>query len=325
MKTDHFVIKAFLKQSRAQKRMKHTLSVTAILLLLFLGAQFMGIAILRSYIDQEHYKLTGEITFRPIFVGGVEIERPQTEGSGTIALISIAVLFGTLLMFLLIYLNWQWVWKLWFVSAIAGCLAIAWSGWLPHPYPLTLGWIAALWRTLRPNPWIHNLTELFIYGGLAVIFVPLLDVTTAVVLLILISLYDAYAVWKSQHMVKLAVFQSKAQVFAGMVIPYKGKMTQAKDAVSKVAKKGAKQEKIVGKSKIRSAILGGGDIGFPLFFTGAVMKSYGDLSLIIPLTTTIALAYLFYKGEQNKFYPAMPYLSVGCFAGLAIIEVITRF
>ena len=138
-----------------------------------------------------------------------------------------------------------------------------------------------------------NFTELFVYSGIAAIFAPIMNVFAASILLILISIYDAIAVWKTKHMIKMAKFQAKTKMFAGLVVPYA---------------KGKKQ-----------AILGGGDIGFTLLFSGVVLYNVGFLNaLIVSLFTTISLFVLLYKSKKNKFYPAMPYLSVGCFIGYFI-------
>jgi hypothetical protein len=103
----------------------------------------------------------------------------------------------------------------------------------------------------------------------------------------------------------------------------------------KVVKKEAKKEvskktKVVVKQK--SAILGGGDVAFPLMFSAAVMESLifdGFTkqvaflqSLIITLFVAIALWLLFIKSEKDKFYPAMPFLSAGCLVGYGIILLI---
>jgi hypothetical protein len=91
---------------------------------------------------------------------------------------------------------------------------------------------------------------------------------------------------------------------------------------------------VPGKGRVKNAILGGGDIGFPLLFAGAVMKGLmlentvwiGFLkTLLIPLFTVCALYFLFIKGEDNKFYPAMPFLSAGCFIGYGAILLINLF
>jgi presenilin-like A22 family membrane protease len=187
---------------------------------------------------------------------------------------------------------------------------------------LFLSLVLAGYKIFKPNMIIHNITEVFIYGGLAAIFVPIMNLFAVIMLLILISVYDFIAVFKIKHMVTMAKFQTKAKVFAGLLIPY-GKEKGGK------LKKGGKGVKV--KSVVRTAILGGGDIGFPLLFAGVVMKGMiltdgfliGFLkTLIIPIVVSVALFLLFVKGKKDKFYPAMPFLTAGCFIGYAILFLV---
>ena len=175
----------------------------------------------------------------------------------------------------------------------------------------------AAWKIFRPNFYVHNLTEFFIYGGLAAIFVPVLNVFSIIMLLLFISAYDAYAVWKSKHMIELAKFQTKSNMFAGVIIPYKLPSFKA--------------HKNAPKQKVRTAILGGGDIGFPLLFAGVMLKELlisnsvmlaFEKVLIIPIFATASLGWLLYKADQNKFYPAMPFISAGCLLAFAVMHFV---
>ncbi len=180
----------------------------------------------------------------------------------------------------------------------------------------TTALIFGFWKVFKPNFWIQNLTEIFVYGGLAAIFVPVFNMFSVSILLILISIYDIYAVWKSKHMVTLAKSQMKAKVFAGILIPYQPIKSLAEKKLSGSLK----------KIKVRTAILGGGDIGFPLIFAGVVMKDFGLWqSLIIPVFALLGLAALLFTAKEKKFYPAMPFISAGCFLGLLVVWVIGLF
>jgi presenilin-like A22 family membrane protease len=114
-----------------------------------------------------------------------------------------------------------------------------------------------------------------------------------------------YAVWKSKHMIKMAKFQAKSGMFAGLLFPY----------VIPV-KGGAKKKKNAG---LRTAILGGGDIGFPLIFAGVILKHMGFIpALVVVLFTALALFGLLTLGSKKKFYPAMPFISIGCLVGYGV-------
>ena len=71
--------------------------------------------------------------------------------------------------------------------------------------------ILTYFKVFRTNIWVHNFTEIFIYGGLAALIVPIINVFSAFALLIAISLYDMFAVWQSKHMVSMAKFQTKSK------------------------------------------------------------------------------------------------------------------
>ncbi|MBR9683757.1 hypothetical protein GOV03_04420, partial [Candidatus Woesearchaeota archaeon] len=75
--------------------------------------------------------------------------------------------------------------------------------------------------------------------------------------------------------------------------------------------------------KVKIALLGGGDIGFPLIFTGVILKVFGLWqALIIPIFSGAALLALLLKGNEKKFYPAMPFITIGCLVGLAVVWLI---
>lgn len=291
--------------------MKHTLSITFILTALFLLSQVIGLLIISAYVDKETTAATGELSWKKL---PLSIERPPLEERTSFIYIILAILIGTGILLLLI--RWQKVslWKWWFFFSVLLALTVAFAAFLPAAIAFPLGILLAAYKVFRPNLYIHNLTEMFIYGGIAAIFTPVLGIFSASLLLLLISLYDAYAVWKSKHMIALAKFQAAQKVFAGLFIPY------GKSAVAS-APSPRKEIRMQGRhTHQKTAILGGGDIAFPLLFAGAVMKTTPFWpTLLIPLTVTGALLLLFLKSEKGKFYPAMPFLSAGCFVGYGII------
>ncbi len=288
--------------------MKHSFKITVLLLLFFLLAQFIGLTILHLYIDQEETIAEGKTIFKELPIG----ERPPLEERTSYFPVILAILIGTGFLWLLIRYKLVWLWKFWFLVAVIISLTIAFSALIKPEIALILALLLGIWKIFKPNFWVQNITELFVYGGLAAIFVPLFSLWSAIILLILISIYDAYAVWKSKHMIILAQSQTKAGMFAGLVLPYQ--ITKSVPLKTKTKIKAI---------RVRTAILGGGDIGFPLIFAGVILKEFGLLSsLIIPLFAMAGLALLFWKAEEKKFYPAMPFISAGCFVGLGLICLI---
>jgi len=279
--------------------MKHTWIITGFLVVMFFVAQFIGLQITQSYYDAEASAEKGEPVWKDLpSIGGVKLERPEVEPQFSIWYIIGAVIIGTLLILLIIKLGRVLLWKLWFYFAVVLCLAVAFGAFIPALYALLLALFLGIFKVFRPNLYIHNLTELFVYSGLAVIFVPILNVFYAFILLLALSLYDMYAVWKSKHMIKMAKFQTESGIFAGLLLPY------AAPAFRGV------------KKKVRTAVLGGGDIGFPLIFAGTVLVASGFVNaIIVSVSATLALMVLLLLSQKDRFYPAMPFLTVGCALG----------
>ena len=294
--------------------MKHTLKITLLLVFIFFVTQVIGLAVTNKYIDHKITAETGKAAFEAL---PYNLERPEIEESTSYIWIISAIIIGTLLLLLLIKFRKFGLWKLWFFLAVFFTMAIAFSAFIPQTIAAILAFILALTKIYKPTTIIQNLTEIFIYGGLAAIFVPVINLFAAFALLALISIYDIIAVNHTKHMVTLAKFQTKSKIFAGLLIPYgkKGKIT-------------SKEKGIMQKEGGRIAVLGGGDIGIPLLFAGVVMKGLmlnnteliGFLkTLIIPVFVSLALFYLLTVGKKDKFYPAMPYLSVGCIIGYMVV------
>ncbi len=283
--------------------MKHTIKITLIIILLFFLTQITGLFILSNYVTVEQVEKTTIQDGKEITVMEkqetweslpLEIERPVLKDKIQYLQIFISLLIATFLALLIIKLQVRKLWKLWFFLSVLLALTIAFKPFTTQLVAFLLALALTYIKVFKKNVIMHNFTELFIYGGLAAIFVPILNITAMFILLAVISVYDMIAVWKTKHMIKLAKFQTEENLFAGLSIP---------------------------NTKNKRAILGGGDMGFPLLFAGVLFKSFSWLSLIVVITTTIALALLLYKSQKNKFYPAMPFLSLGCLAGYLIISL----
>ena len=257
--------------------MKHTWRITLILIALFMVSQVVGLFVVDNYLDKPDLPLG--------------IERPDIEENISYIPVLIAILFATGLALLLVKFNAVKLWKIWFFIGVVVTLTIAFGSFVPEIIALILGLLFAFFKIFKTNVIVHNFTEMFIYPGIAAIFVPIFNLMSIFILLIVISIYDVIAVWKTKHMVKMAQFQSKTNIFAGLLIPYK--KTQA--------------------------VLGGGDIGFPLMFAGVVMKNSNMLNgLIVSLFAALGLFLLFYFAKKEKFYPAMPFVTAGCVLGYLI-------
>jgi presenilin-like A22 family membrane protease len=314
--------------------MKHTWNITLFLVLIFVCAQIVGIAVVNEYVDIAASKAANKTVVNEAAFNITGIAPPEVENESLSWIyILFAVLVGTVLVLLIIKFHKPILWKMWFALSVIVCLTVALAPFIQKLLALVgvPGWALLVtlaitgtltyYKILRPNIFVHNISEVFLYGGLAALIVPVVNMVSAVLLLVGISIYDMYAVWKSKHMVTMAKFQTEAKMFAGLYVPYqlpkKGQMMVLDD------KKGIEPK----GERVRSAILGGGDIAFPLLFSGVILKATASFlaPLIVTVFAAIALFMLLYKGEQNKFYPAMPFISAGCFVGLTVVWLLQLF
>ena len=282
--------------------MKHDLFVTLVLIFLFLGAHIIGLFVVKNYIPSEQQLPLG-------------IEKPQFNERTSYIPITIALIVTTIIALILIKFAAFRLWKLWFFLSIFFTLTVAFAAFIPEPIAIPLSLLLAVWKTFKPNVLIHNFTELFVYGGLAAVFVPVLNLWSVVILLLIISVYDMVAVWKTKHMISMAKFQAKSRLFAGLFVPYKAKAIAAQPIP---ATKTKSQKKVY-----KEAILGGGDIAFSLLFSGVILKTFGfPQALLVSFVTAISLFLLFLFADKKKFYPAMPFVTVGCLLGYLLVRLI---
>jgi len=314
--------------------MKHNLAVTLTLIIFFLVAELFGLYAIGRDLKISKSSAGQIITSHPVTAVGA---RPEIKNSQTLIYIFVSVLIGTVLILLLAKFRQPRIWKFWFFLAVwmamAICLGVFMRPWLA----IMVAFALALLKILKPNPISHNVTELLIYAGIALMIVPLLNALWAFILLIAFSVYDMIAVWKSKHMVSLAEFQMQSRVFAGFFIPYKMKAAPVQSSARQVAsapkKAGRHKKTLAAEAQSQSAILGGGDIALPMIFSGAFMEQLVRVQAltkeaaffrasIISLFATAALAVLLFKSEKGKFYPAMPFLTIGCIVGTIVAMLI---
>jgi presenilin-like A22 family membrane protease len=341
--------------------MKHKLKITIILLVMFLITQFIGLAVFNADIFHIEQEVNGTIQ---------RVSNPQlswiqppdiqedSDFFGMFPSLVIAFIIAIVLLFLLSKFELKFILKGWFFVIICIALFLAiyafekiiplkinstWAVIIPALIAIPLAFI----KVYRQNFLVHNITELFIYPGIAIVFVPILNFWTIIILLVLISIYDIWAVWHSGIMQKMAKYQiNKLKIFGGFFVPYVSKKMREKikklRAIAKKSKKKSKSKKI----KINIAMLGGGDIIFPIITSGVILNmaknnkfpeflsSFARPLFGIPgLTTalfvisgaTLGLTYLFFFSEKKKFYPAMPFITGGIFIGLLLSYVLGFF
>jgi len=302
--------------------MKHTWKITIVLLIMFLITQLIGLVVINFY------------SGNTLPYG---MEPPEEKVSPAIGFSSIIFAFtiAVLLIFLLMRFKLKTILRTWFFVVVI--LAVALSLYVILAYfnapkaailAILLAIPFAFFKVIKQNIIIHNLSELLIYPGIAAVFVAILTqwglmpgLIVVSLLLITISLYDIYAVWHAGFMQKMAKYQiNHLNFFAGFFVPYAGKkeikkikLLKQKYKNKKIPNKEIKKKKI----KVSLAILGGGDVVFPLITAGVLLRLVGLVpALFVVVFSTISLLLLFVLAKKGKFYPAMPFISAGCFVGM---------
>ena len=250
--------------------MKYQLTTTLILLLLFTLTEFTGLFITLAY----HHK---QLPYT--------LEPPPVTSDWSPVYIITGVLITTALFYLLTKLRFDKLIKLWFSSAVLIGLSVSLSLFINDLMALIVSAVLTIIRLMNRDQVVHNLTEVLLYGGIVAVFQPLFNPLSALILLIIISIYDYISVNVTKHMVLMAQAQASNNLFTGLIV-----------------KRGSE-----------TAILGGGDIAFSLLFASVMSTAHGVLSayltIYLVLITLTGLTLLSHKG---KYYPAMPFITTAC-------------
>ncbi len=288
---------------------------------MFIATQLIGILVLNAY------KTT------PLPYGMQAPEVPKEDFSLNLQFLITIILAFAIAIFLVFFLTKvksAIFIKIWFFVVITLAISITLNSLLfklNFVYSSIIAVLIALplsfFKIFKQNFLIHNLTELMVYPGIAAVFVPILNVWTIIILLIAISIYDIWAVWHSGFMQKMAKYQiNNLKIFAGFFVPYMSKKQREQIRLLKQKYKNKNiPEKVIKNKKIKVslAILGGGDVIFPIIAAGVFLKTFGLLpALSVTLFSSISLLVLFIFAKKGKFYPAMPFLTAGILTGMLI-------
>jgi len=339
--------------------MKHNLRITFILLAMFIVTQFIGLYVIDYYSSTKIVDGVVMNVSAPSLPFGLETPEINQEADfyKLFPSLILAFVIAISLLFFLSKFKAEFILKAWFFVVVVIALGITFNSIIPlFQYSIIIALIIAIplsfIKIYRKEFFVHNFTELFIYPGIAAVFVPILNIWTIIILLIIISIYDMWAVWHSGIMQKMAQYQiNKLNIFSGFFIPYISKkvrlqLKKMRESAKKASKKKLESKKsqnfwqriksfwikkpklkrkdLRGKKiKVNVAILGGGDVIFPIIASGVMLKTFGFMfALFVIGGATLGLSYLFFFAKKKKFYPAMPFITAGIFAGMILSYLI---
>lgn len=336
--------------------MKHTSKVTILLLAFFIITQVLGLYLVSTQVQPNIQVGENQTVVHLNSTLISEVPADIFDWKAILYLV-VGITIGTSIILLLRKLKFGGqLWKVWYFLAVYVAIDFA----LRLIFTIAgmkvilisiIGTIVALLlaflKVRKHNFYIHNITEILMYSGIGTFIVLLFNNNVLIIsiLMLIIAAYDAIAVWKSKHMIKLANFTTDNKLFPGFAMNYKINKNNKTTIITKTEKstKTVRKEETESKTnKVlktkpkktdeKQAILGGGDVVFPLIFSGVVLgwlfnlgfsriQSYG-LSLITSAFILLSLYLLFYYGKKDRFYPAIPFIAAGCYVGFGVVYLI---
>ena len=179
--------------------MKHPLKITYILLFFFLLSQIVGLVFIAydaqiiQTIDTQTNATVIEVTYDDTALG----PRPEVTDYSSVIYLLVAIFLGTiLLLFLMRFKSGMVFWKTWYFLAVFIAMIVTFGVIFSNTWAFLIALSLAILKIYYKKEYIHNITEVFIYTGIALLLVPLFSPLWVIVLLFALSIYDAYAVWK---------------------------------------------------------------------------------------------------------------------------------
>ncbi len=185
--------------------------------------------------------------------------------------------------------------------------------WFPEPIPLFLISLLLFWWIKKPSVFNQNLLMIFGIVGISIILGLQMKPEVIVLLLILLSIYDFIAVYKTKHMVKMAQEMIEQRVIFGLIVP--SDVFGFKESLAKIAPGG------------KFLILGGGDVAFPLLFSVSLLSKGIFASLIVvffALFGLLANFYLLLRQTPRKPIPALPLIASFSIGGYLLFAFLMR-
>jgi len=229
---------------------------------------------------------------------------------GAVIVIGLALFFipiSILRLLLLILFAFIFAWGIFILLLMSFYLPVLLSG--------IIAVIAGIIWYFKPIIWLHNLLLLLALISVGLVFGYLLSPWAAMLLLLVIAVYDFVSV-RLGHMMWMAQKLSESNVLPAFVIPIS--ITKWNFNLKKSGFKNLFEE----RTEREFSLLGGGDVGFPLLLVVSVFFLSGyAAAIIIAAFSLVGLigAYwvqsFFFKGKPT---PAMPSISLACLIGFLI-------
>jgi presenilin-like A22 family membrane protease len=204
------------------------------------------------------------------------------------------------------------IYKILFLSVSFFSSLIFFESFLPEPIPLILVFLLIFWWMKKPIVLNQDLLIIFSLAGIGASLGLSLKPEAVILILIILSIYDFIAVYKTKHMVKMARDMIEAGTILGLAFPFEpfGFLKSTKE---------------IKPGEGNFLILGGGDIALPLIFSVSLHK-FGILKpfivAIFSLLGLFANFLLFIFQKERNAIPALPLISLFSIIGYFIVSML---
>jgi presenilin-like A22 family membrane protease len=204
------------------------------------------------------------------------------------------------------------IYRFLFIFASFFTALIFFESFLSEPIPLILVFLLIFWWIKKPIILNQNLLIIFSLAGIGANLGLILKPDAVILILVVLSIYDFIAVYKTKHMVKMAKDMIEAGTILGLVFPFEP-----------VGFLKSTSEVKPGEGKF--LILGGGDVAFPLIFSVSLIKIGIWKSFLVAFFSLLGLFanfLLFIFQKERKAIPALPLISLFSIIGYLIISIL---
>ena len=163
-------------------------------------------------------------------------------------------------------------------------------------------------RFIYPRIWTQNVAIIIGIAGIAASLGMSVKPLMALIILILLSVYDIIAVYKTRHMIRLFKGMAKRGAVLALVIPRSFSLWFNKFEIIKP------------ENKNEFIFLGTGDLALPIFFAVSTLSSGINFFLFIIFGAVIGFAVnhlIFINQREKKPIPALPAIALFSILGYA--------
>jgi len=240
-----------------------------------------------------------------------QVGQVAQSGFSAIEFIFLFIIATLVLILLLKYFKQPWIVKALFYLAIFEGLWFFSHAYFTWPEMLyVLAFLLISWFVYR-NIFIHNIVIILAISAIAVIFGLNFDPSAVIIILLFLTIYDFWAVYKTKHMVKMFQGLVKSRVYFSLIIPhsFKGLFNKTRDV----------------SPSTQFMFLGTGDLALPAILVTSSLKISIYSSFYTALGAIagfIFLYVLFVTQEQRAPMPGLPPIILGTLIGYLISFII---